>query len=523
MNQVTIEYHSFSRLNSFYRKLFSLLLVLSALFADNLSAIQLSAVYSSACEREIGIIMNVDDSKIKLLNLDGVIKDIKRFDIIYMAHYPIGKIKIPKIEPSTDMQITDVKTLYKNEIVDLVKGWMTNYSENKISFLTTNGFETVIDINDVWDINFKEQNETIVFNGNISSKRYYFVHPYPFASCNGKGSDDLNIYPQHLLETPLLIKNELDRLQLGYEELQKYVREKIFYPRPQIYSNITTLGIWSSAGLRYGSSSARNSNYIPAVRNELSEGLYKFQRVIITGADTMPFSVHEEPQTQFYYAMKASYFHMSFMYDLNRFITSDYKWQIEDLNSYDNRENDLMHVAGGFDLGNFAIEAAIVTTKYAVRDNELFHQSGLTFIKWGLFYSHRLINSSLYFTYRANDEEVDEEATEESDKEMIYIPMYYKFYRFNLDVPSYNDIKVSYSLIYKSVDFDEEITLGDFMYESRAITNAFYINYDFKEEDLFLKSFISYERLQNRSGLDGFTSEHKYNYFKGGIGVGLVF
>lgn len=510
----------YCQLNSFYRRVLAALVLISALFTDNLSAIQLSGIYSSACEREVGIIMNVDDSKIKILNLDGKIKEIKRFDIIYIAHYPIGNIKVPKIEPSDDMKITQIKTLYKNKVVDLVDGWMTNYSEDKISFLTTAGIETVIDINDVWDIDFKEQNGTIIFNGEESAQKYHFVHPYPFASCNKENLNELTINPQHLLETPLLIKNELDRLQHGYEELKKYVREKIFYPKPQIYTNITTLGIWSSANLRHASSSSRNSNYIPAVRNELSDGLYKFQRVIVTGADTMPFSVHEEPQTQFYYAMKASYFHMYFMYDLNRFITSAYKWQKKDLHNFDNRENDLMHVGGGFDLGNFSVEFAIVNTKYAVRHDDLSHQSGLTFAKLGFFYTHRLIKASAYFMYKpAADVEFKADETQ-------YDLMLYRFYRLNLDLPSYNDFKVSYSMIYKTMDFDKEDNpegLNGFMYESEGFTNAIYINYNFKEEDLFVKSFISMERLKNRSGLDAYTHEHAYNYFKAGIGVGLVF
>ena len=135
-----------------------------------------------------------------------------------------------------------------------------------------------------------------------------FVHPYPFAGCENEEKVGLRqIYPQHLLEDPLLIKAELDRLHQGYEALEVNVREKVFYPEPQVFTNISTLSIWGNMNLRYGSSTTRNSSFVPAIRSELSEGLYKYQRAIVTGTAPMPYSVHEEPQTQFYYAMKSGY------------------------------------------------------------------------------------------------------------------------------------------------------------------------------------------------------------------------
>jgi len=297
----------------------------------------------------------------------------------------VGKVNIPRIIPNGDIKITEIKTLYKNRVADLVKGWMTNYSDTKISFLTTEGIETVIDTGDVWDISFKEQKETIFFSGNKETKQFHFVHPYPFASCEDKNEEGekLKIYPQHLLETPLLIKSELDRLESGYKKLESYVKEKIFYPKPQLYTNSATLALWANANNRHGSSTARNSSFIPVVRNELSEGLYKFQRVIVTGSAPMPYSIHEEPQTQLYYSMKSSYFHMSIMYDFIQLLTSDYKWQPGDLKNSDDRQNETFHIGAGFDYRNFAIEFSLADINYAVRHEGLFHSDRFNLGRWG--------------------------------------------------------------------------------------------------------------------------------------------
>ncbi len=157
---------------------------------------------------------------------------------------------------------------------------MINFSDNKMSFLTSEGTETVIDKNVIWDISFKKHDRSIPFKNKDDEIPIRFVHPYPFAGCENEEKVGLRqIFPQHLLEDPLLIKAELERLHQGFEALEVNVREKVFYPEPQVFTNISTLSIWGNLNLRYGSSTTRNSSFVPAIRSELSEGLYKYQRV----------------------------------------------------------------------------------------------------------------------------------------------------------------------------------------------------------------------------------------------------
>ena len=143
-------------LNLFYRLL--LILAVCVLLSESVLGVQLSAVYTGACDREIGVILSVDDAKIHLLNLQGDTKTIRRFEIIYIAQYPLGKFSIPRIGPSENLEIIEIKTLYGNKVVNLLEGWMTNYSDESISFFTTEGIETVVDKNHIWDIEIKEQN-----------------------------------------------------------------------------------------------------------------------------------------------------------------------------------------------------------------------------------------------------------------------------------------------------------------------------------------------------------------------------
>ncbi len=536
-----IKYPLLSQLN-FYCKLISLLIALIFINQGELFAMQLSGLYLSACEREIGIILNVDDTNVKILSLDGNIKKVKRFDIIYIAQYPVGKVYIPKIEPFENIRITEIKTLYNNKVTDLLKGWMIDYSKKNISFLTTSGVETVIDINDIWDISLLNQNKTIFFKKNGEPEKFNFVHPYPFISCSkDKSNSGLNIYPHHLLEDPLLIKTELDRLQLGYEELKSYVKEKVFYPKPQLFENLTTLGLWASYNLRYGASSTRNSSFLPVLRAELSEGLFKFQRVMITGVAPMPYSIHEEPQSQYYYGMKSGYFHMSFMFDLNMILlgNSKYKWLKDDLNNLDDRQNEVFHLSGGFDYRNYSFEFTIGEINYGLRNGDLFYSNSTSISRFGLFYNHRLLKIALYIGTGSGDktDNVIVPSENASDEEKAYFEqlneeerlkneydLFLNYYRLNIDFLSLKSFRRKYSIIYKSIQFDKYPGgTTTFKYEGSSLINSLYFNYDLKEEDLFFSWFISVEMTSKKSGETEFTEESQETYFKCGASIGLVF
>ncbi|MFL2807603.1 MAG: hypothetical protein ACJ0DG_00890 [bacterium] len=520
---------------------------MQVLFSSSLLAIQYSAFYTSACEREIGIILKADDSKIFLLGLNGKIKQIRRFDIIYMAYYPVGQLNIPKIEASEHINTTTIKTLYKNRVTFLLEGWMINFSDNKMSFLTTEGTETVIDKNVIWDISFKKHDQKIPFKNREDEIPMRFVHPYPFAGCENEEKEGLRqIFPQHLLEDPLLIKAELDRLHQGYEALEVNVREKVFYPEPQVFTNISTLSIWGNMNLRYGSSTTRNSSFVPAIRSELSEGLYKYQRVIVTGTALMPYSVHEEPQTQFYYAMKSGYFHFSLMYDLNRFLVGDsrYKWQANDIQESDYRQNEISHLGAGFDYGNFAVDYTTASINYGVRHNEdHFHSDSMNLNRGSIYYRHRLLDVELYFGTDGKSDEKErkeivtpDDASPEEEAYFEYLRQQqalepevkkdFLFYRFNLNLKDFETIHPKYSLIFHRFNFkigENRSGAGAFKYSGKSLTNALYLSSEIEEYDLLINGFISIEMIENESGITEYTEQRKANIAKAGISLGLVF
>ena len=67
------------------------ILVLGILFPLGVHAVNVSSIYLSACMRENGVIIHVDENQVQLFTQMGRIISIPRFEIIYIAFYPLGE------------------------------------------------------------------------------------------------------------------------------------------------------------------------------------------------------------------------------------------------------------------------------------------------------------------------------------------------------------------------------------------------------------------------------------------------
>jgi len=538
-------------LSLFFKLKFSIFCFFLILLSLNTAyAIQVSAVYLSTCNRVIGIIIDVDDQKVQLVNTEGTIQSINRFDITYIAYYPLGSSPIHKVLNPEKVKVLQIKTLYKNRLVDHVQGWMIDYSENKISILNTEGKESIVDLFDIWDLEYFTLSEAVPLEEEEKVQSYNFYHPYPFMHCQKKDPSEEStpqqedkpvIYPQHLLGTPLLIKKELDRLKAGYEKIKNYHSDKQFYPVPQIFNNSTSIGVGLHFGSRYGASANRLSSFTPLFISELSEGPFGYQRIFVTGSAPMPYSVHEEAQTQMYYHLKADYIHFSIMYDPIRLFSGEqkYYWHLDDLSKYDDRLNQIFHVGGGFDFGPFSFDFTLTQIQYAIRHEDLFFTSRVDLNKFGLFYHNRYVKLDLYYGFFIDQKEDDivirdddspEEKAEKErlKRELAEKPAYYtdlRFYRVNLKLSFIKNFTPRYSFIYRSVDFYREKdwnSKGAFQYVSESYTNAIYGTLSMGQ-DLKLDGFLAVEAHVNKSGVERYSQSGSRTFIKGGVNISIQF
>ncbi|HEY6725505.1 MAG TPA: hypothetical protein VI197_15825 [Polyangiaceae bacterium] len=351
---------SFSSSARFLR-FFAALVVLGGVLSSvkQAHALNVHAVYRTACNRELGIIIDVQKREVTLLGLDGNVRRIPRYEVASIAYYPVSGIAINPEHVHQSRPALEVRTLQNGELVPLLIGWPVDFNQERIAFVNLDGQEVVVHRDRIWSLEYLEH---LPRRGRApKSAALDFVHPHAVGFCNqaGSGPNLRAIFPQQFINDQVVIKRELDRLMEGHDEVREYERDQIFYPMPEIYRNETALGLWTSHGRKHGATASRPNNFTPVLYDELSLGPFGYQHRLITGAAPMPFSVHTEVQTQIYYRFKAAYFHASAMFDPNLLLVgSEYEWQIDDLaaDRPDLRVVEALMVELGFDWGPVALQ-----------------------------------------------------------------------------------------------------------------------------------------------------------------------
>ncbi len=493
---------------------FKAILILLTLMAFPLHALEIQAVYTSNCKREIGLILDVGKRHIGILNLEGEYVVIERYNVVYLASYPSDRLPLIRKSDQIPLPYFKIKARNSNQIIPLVEGWPIGFTKEKISFLSQNGRELVIDRKRIWELE-KEDSQNRVNVQKKAKESLEFTHPYAYQSCPQKLyplklSKNIKIYPQQVLSDPITIKRELDEFFTYYKGVNRYNREQQFYPVPEIYKNNTQLGMWLSLGSRYGGSNRRPNNLTPYLIDEYSSDVFDYQSRFTTGNGPMSFSVHEEVQTHIYYGFKASYFHFNIMVDPNLVLVGErYEWQNSDFdNETDDRLNDSAQAEMGFDYGPFSLDLGVFHgVSYGLFYNNDLITGNVALSRFGLTYRNTFFKSQFFFATGSDDE------FEQSYSLDVF--------RLNLESDFLQEWKFQYSLISREVKYD--VNNQVFNYNSTSLTNAIYGFYVFKKR-YNLGAFVSLE-LHEREFINAnnLATNDSQTFFKSGVFVSLSF
>jgi hypothetical protein len=442
-----------------------LLVVALMLLARPAFALNVLGVYRAACDRVMGVVVRVERRDVHLLDLSGHLVSIPRHEIVSLAYYPVPSLPIGHIALGASFPVFHVKALQDKQIVDLVEGWPVDYSEEKVSFLERDGRELVINRDSIWSLELVDTGEPHAVE---SADGLDYAHPQASGFCAGGQTAEgrRQVFPQQFLNDEVVIKRELDRLQEGYEKVEKYSHDQLFYPMPEVYRNETSLGLWLSLGSRHGATDRRN-NLTPLLTDQLSFGPFGYQHVIMTGSAPNRLLIHEEPQTQIFYAFKAAYFHASVFFDPNLVLVGNkYFWRYSDFADHDANDRwvESFLVELGFDLGNFSLQIVPVSVADIGMGGRLRYRTT----------EENLWRVGPRFVHRRFQADVTAGTNPGSQDRMVYA-------RANLDVPLSAQISTGWSGIYRSIDSGETWdwrTAKDYVsathsYRSTTLVSAF--------------------------------------------------
>lgn len=501
-------------MNSYSKLLQRILFAFGILLGSNALGIDISSFYVAACQRYTGVVLNVTGQTIQVLTLDGSVQSVPRYEIIYMATYPLDIVPIEKIQDPQKIPYIVLKTRQDDRLVDLVKGWPVDFTEDRISFLNLTGQGFVVDRDNIWGLEVQQADSSLNFSNNIHDA-YLFTHPYPFANCRNTpvgrpGAHVVKIDPQQLLGDPITIKRELDRLMHGHDQMQIYMKRQQFYPIPQLYTNDSSLGLWTSAGSRYGASSSRSNNFTPILRDERSLGAFSFQQVFLTGSAPLPQSIHEEPQAQIFYRFKADYFHLSTMIDPDLILVGQrYQWTTHDFAGTDDREVEMGQLEFGFDYGHFAVNFyGVGEVDSGAKYQDRFQSDTIPLPRVGLSYRAYAFMTDLQYGTGSG-----------TNSQSL------SFLRWNIWRLFSKQFDGQFSFIERNFKYQPSAGVNssvNFQYGSTSLTAALYGTYRFSRS-YSAQAFVSYEKHDAHFGITD-TSQSGTNYYiKGGLNGTLTF
>ncbi|MCB0361206.1 MAG: hypothetical protein KDD35_00700, partial [Bdellovibrionales bacterium] len=208
-------------MNSFFSfrqcpSIYSSFLLASLMFCLKSQAISLNSIYTSACTRDIGLVVQVSDHSLGFLSLDGKLKEIPKHEVIYLAAYPTDILPMSQFKNPGELELYRIFSLsLKGKLTEIVKGWPIGFTDDKLAFLESNGQESVLSRRSLFKITKERVTVPQRFSQSIDFRQYRFIHPYQFRDCPkdefAKGR--VEIFPQQILSQPIAIKREFDHFQ----------------------------------------------------------------------------------------------------------------------------------------------------------------------------------------------------------------------------------------------------------------------------------------------------------------------
>ncbi len=475
-----------------FSKIKNSLLVLLMFMPIQLMALNVQSLYTSACKREVGIIINVGENNVRLLKTNGKVKQVARHNIIFLTEYPMDHFPSYSSVNLKGEDMVIFKTKIGTEIVTLANGWPIGFTQDKIAIINTQGKEVVVERERLWGVYGVKAPRNYKFVAPLKKHKLSFVHPYTFKDCPLKGgSGSRKIYPQQVLSSAIVIKRKLDEINFGLKRLKKYEKEQRFYSIPQIYKNSTSLGLWHNVGYRHGGSANRTNNFTPVLIDSYASDVFDYQHIFITGSSPLDSSVHEESQTVVHYHFKASYFQFGAMIDPNLILVGrNYDWTSNDFDDSQDNVNDTTSMRLGFDFGSFSLWTETNGASIGMFDGTNFRTDLLTLTGAGMTYQNHRVKLELWSKIAQGEEDSNSDL---GDQEQFNLQV--TRINFKWDYSEKFDLK--YSLIQRQLDVKTRANLlatSTTTYSSSSLTNAFYANYHYNYKYTF-GGYVSIENV----------------------------
>ena len=286
------------------------IITIFAIYSPNKAlSLDVHSIVDKQCQFHTGIIIQVTESNVGLLNIQGKYFQLPRKSIRSLLVYNVLQNPISTITLSTELkdQLLDISIKGSSRV--LLRGWPVKFVEDLVLFYDLNGKSHVLNIYDITRIR-PVPKDNVPAKIKMQSSRVRFVVGTLVPQCpkSIKKKESKGVRPTLILSDQIKRSEFLSNFQKGYLNLDSYKDRTYLYARPFLFPRKSRLGF-----IYFQEEKEMGAPILPIYYQWSSGRPYRFQSFTTVGATISPWLPNFEPIFGFTSDLKSHIFNASFI------------------------------------------------------------------------------------------------------------------------------------------------------------------------------------------------------------------
>jgi hypothetical protein len=228
-----------------FRFLFLFLLFLSPLRAR---AVEIYSVLTHNCELVTGLIIDINDTEVGILDMDGKFRSVVRNEVEFLVVHNTLQNPYSKILLNDRTVLNQLDIYVGGSEKKLFSGWAVKFIEDLVIFFDDSGGTHVLELNQISKIRptvITTKTHIDIRGAPVLLKMGNIFFRCPMAQEKHKNNSG-GVLPTRTLGDKVQISEFLSNFELGFQRLQSFKERTYLYARPFLYEKKTKLGITSN-------------------------------------------------------------------------------------------------------------------------------------------------------------------------------------------------------------------------------------------------------------------------------------
>ncbi|MGE3681188.1 MAG: hypothetical protein AB7G93_05620 [Bdellovibrionales bacterium] len=271
-------------------------------------ALEVQGFLTSDCQRQVGVIIHVDDNHVEFLDLEGRHRQIARNQVNALYVYNVIDNPIPSfhVDPAAALRL---RAVYLDDGREpLALAFAVRFIENLVIFYSLEGRTHVHEMGDIFKLRPAPPSSQGVRKAN-SHKRASFEFPDVSIRCPAvrMAVPSGMVKPTRVLSDKIGISDFFQSFQQGYENLESFQERTYLYARPFLFERKARLGLVVSA------ERDESTLELPLYFQWATGEPYRFQSFTVIGQKSHEFLPNAEPVFSLRSDVKSHIFHALFI------------------------------------------------------------------------------------------------------------------------------------------------------------------------------------------------------------------